>query len=84
MKQRMTVEIDKNLHLLFKSKCAIENVSMSGVIVQAIKDYLEDDIKDPETDNKRVFDDMTVTDTMSVDLQHQVEDKSWIKRKLNL
>jgi hypothetical protein len=52
---------------------------MTDVIVDGIKNYLEDDIKE-----ERVFDDMTVTDSMSVNLNQNVEEKSWIRQKLNL
>lgn len=90
-KQRITIEMDKGLFRLFKSKCAIEEVSMTSVVIDAVKKYLEDDIKDPQGNAPRVFDvpsktdigDMTVTDSMNVNL-NQKEEKSWIKRKLSL
>ena len=81
----MTVRVEDGLYRLFKSKCAIEDVSMNSVLVQAMRDYLADEIKDPESDNRRVFDDMTVTDSIMVNLNGaKEEEKSWIKRKLSL
>ena len=77
-RKRVTFVMDKDLHTLFKSKCAVENVSMTDVIVQGIKNYLEDDIKSSQKDCDF---DMTVTDSMSVDLINQ-EDKSWIRKRL--
>ena len=82
----ITVRVEDGLYRLFKSKCAIEDVSMNSVFVQAMRNYLEDEIKDPESDNPRVFeDDMTVTDSIMVNLNGaKEEEKSWIKRKLSL
>ncbi len=71
MKKRTTFEVEDELHSQFKSKCSREHTTMSNVLNKAIKAYLE------ESD-----DNVTVTDTMTVDLQAPAERESWIKKIL--
>lgn len=68
--------VDRDLFSRMKKKSVDEGISMSEIYNAALKEYLDR--------NESSDDNMTVTDTLSVSLKPAVEEKSWIKRKLNL
>ena len=75
----ITVRVDTQKYELFKRKCKSEDTNMTWVIRGWINDYI-----------KKSDDNVTVTDTMDVDLTRRVErleakeGKSWIRRKLGI
>ena len=71
MKKRLTFEIDDKLHHEFKVKCSKEHTSMGRILNKAVLAYLNE-----------TQDNVTVTDTMTVDLQAPAERESWIKKIL--
>ena len=75
----ITVRVDTQKYELFKRKCKSEDTNMTWVIRGWINEYI-----------KKSDDNVTVTDTMDVDLTRRVErleakeGKSWIRRKLGI
>ena len=75
MKKRTTLYVDADLLSKFKLKCQQDGIPMSRQYEHLIRGYLHDEPSDER---------MTVTDSMSVDLNNTVEAKSWIRQKLGL
>lgn len=85
MKKQTTFYIDSDVFMEFKRKCLLNDIPMSKVCNRLLKEYVDESTDNNHSNtNVSVDGGMTVTDSMSVSLKPNVEEKSWIKRKLNL
>lgn len=84
-KKQTTFYIDRDVFIQFKRKCMFDDIPMSKVCNRLLKEYVDESADNNHSNtNVSVDGGMTVTDSMSVSLKPNVEEKSWIKRKLNL
>ena len=80
MRKSINVVMDEELHQKLKSKCKSEGITITKVISDLVTSYVDGDYSYAP---RRLINnnEMTVTDSMSVNLNNKVcEEKSWWKK----